>query len=478
MLPYTAKFYANGTIFDSVGESNAHYTSVYRDGDVVYYQQANSSEVQSYNINNEQIENLIAVVKSDAIPTKSIVAKQGVVYGFQGYTAKPFDDNSVLYITDNNTLVRERYDFTSTSILLSSQTYIRDFFVDEQSNYYVIHNRQTLTKFTKERNMVYSIKSLASNSAFANVVDLSANPELIAVDKVREHSNVGLREYPVVLGKINTGQMFLAKINDTTGAFSNVTLLPISGEFYPHSDQRHVNYNLTNYSWLNRKHGNSKQQLTFKLTLKNIYNNRDVISLDMPVDVSKYTSGYHHFVFRLDTIRGKVSLFVDGREHTTKNIPPTNYTFQDVTQDSMCVGTTYFYNNIPLFAKLKQPNFYTTDNCRIKQFRVYDKAITNDEIRLLTYNNTKLNDLVLSLPCGQRNELDQIERIFSFNVPGNRSNYINVIVKNSNINNAQLQDKVREVMTERLKKVLPVATKINSITFRDTRQTFNQRLSA
>jgi hypothetical protein len=475
MLPYTAKFYANGTIFDSVGQSNEHYIATYRENDTVYYLRS-AAQVDGYNIYNEQISTQVATTRSGESNVKSLVVKQGVAHAFQGYTAKPFDDTSVMYITDDNTLVKDTYDFTSKTTLLSSHSYIRDFFIDEQQNYYVIHNKSSLTKFNKDRIVDYTMKISASASYFVNVVPLTADPELMTVDKVREYTNTGLKQYPIVLGRINTGQMFLARVDDNTSLLSNVTMLPLSGTFYPHNDTRHVNYNLTNYTHLHQKYKNRSLELLFKLTLKNIYNNQDVIQVEIPVDTTVFTTGSHHFVFRLNTTMGKVSLFVDGREHKTINIPPVNYTFQDITQESMCVGATYFYNNIPLFVKLRQPNYYMINNCNIKQFRIYDKAITDDEIRLLTYNNTKMGDLMLSLPCGQRNEIDQIERIFSFNVPGNRSNYINVIVKDTNINNAQLQQRVSEVLTEKLKKVLPVATKINSIKFKSTKQTFNNRI--
>lgn len=475
MLPYTAKFYANGTIYDSVGDTTEQYVAIQRDGDTIYYLRENN-QVDTYNIHNEDTSSLFAKTKQNVV-AKSIVINNGDVYGFQGYGAKQFDVNSVLYMT-SNTIVQEKYDFTTTKILLSSNSGVRDFFIDGQQNYYVLHGSQSLTKLTKDRVVVYTLKISASADAFANVVSLTSYPEFLSVDMVREYTNTGLKQYPIVLGRINTSQMFLARVDDVAGNISNVTMIPASGTWYAHDDSRHINYNLTNYSQIERKYRDRQHELLFKMTLKNIYNNRDVQQIEIPVDTSVFTTGSHHFVFRLNTTQGKISLFVDGREYKTINIPKTNYTFQDITQDSMCVGTTYFYNNIPLFSKLKQSNYYMLNNCKIKQFKIYDKAIKDDEIRLLMYNNIKLNDLIISLPCGQRNEIDQIERIFSFNVPGNRSNYVNVVVKNSDVNNPQLQQKVREVLTEKLKKVLPVATKINNIEFKNTQLVFNQRVSS
>ena len=88
-----------------------------------------------------------------------------------------------------------------------------------------------------------------------------------------------------------------------------------------------------------------------------------------------------------------------------------------------------------------------------------------------------MGDLMVSLPCGQRNEIEQIERIFSFNVPGSKSNSINVVIKNSDVNSEDIRNQIRDVVVERLKKVLPATTKINQITFKNSKPTFNNRIT-
>lgn len=472
MLPYTAKFYSNGTIFDSVGSIYQTYKSTCILDNTLYYLR-NDQTVDSFNIHSEEQTNSLPLVSDYALPVNSIVKYNDNVYGFRGYNAKHFNDYSALYIENENLLVQENYDFTTRKVLLSSQTQIRDFFIDDDQNYYVIHNQTSISKFTKERRLLYTI----SANQLSSVFDLETSPEFLAIDYVREYSSSGQREYPIVLGRLNTSQLFLCKLDDVNVEFNTVTTLSLSGTYYPHSDSRHVTYNLTNYNYLKNKYKDTSNKLTFKLTLKNVYNNRDVQVVELPVDISAYTVGYHHFAFRLDTIPGHITLFVDGRIHSKAVIPNADYTFQDITKDSICVGATYFYNNIPLFVKLNQPNFYMIDNCRIKQFKVYDKAVTDDDIRLLTYNNTKMSDLIASFPSGQRNEIDQIERMFSFNVPGSMSNNINVIIKDSNINNPTIQNQVKTIVREKLLKVLPVATNIKNISFKDTRLTFNQRAS-
>ena len=77
-----------------------------------------------------------------------------------------------------------------------------------------------------------------------------------------------------------------------------------------------------------------------------------------------------------------------------------------------------------------------------------------------------MQDAVLSLPSDQRNELDQIERVFKLNVPANKSNNINILIKNSQINDTNIQDQLKVIIRDRLQQILPANVNINEITFK------------
>ena len=269
---------------------------------------------------------------------------------------------------------------------------------------------------------------------------------------------------------------FFGKIDEKTQSLSSITILPITRSYFEFGDVRKYNTKLTNYSFLRRtyKKPNPHSTLLFKTKLINIYNNRDIQVIEIPYDVSKFSSGYHHLAFRIDAVKGFLCLFVDGVEVSRVSIPAAQYIFQDITHESLGVGATYFYNNVPLFKQLKQNNFYFIDNCKIKQFKIYDKALSDNEIRFHTYNGISVDDLVVSFPCDQRAGLDQIERQFTLNVSGHKSNSVNIIIKNSTITNPTLQTYIKDAVIEKLKKVLPATTKIADITFQTTDYTLNR----
>jgi hypothetical protein len=97
---------------------------------------------------------------------------------------------------------------------------------------------------------------------------------------------------------------------------------------------------------------------------------------------------------------------------------------------------------------------------------LYNKSLTNNEIDFLVYNGINMENLIVSLPCDQRNELEGIERQFKLDTTGNKSNKINLIIKNSQITNMTLQNELKSIISEKLKKVLPITTTINNIQFR------------
>ena len=462
MIPYTAKFLSNGAITDSIGDKKEQYISVYNNVDDIFYLKDTSGRVERLNVKTEQISSFNALMPVVSTEVYSIVEKNGSVYAFAGYNAEIFDENSVLYMT-NTQLVVESFDRTTKATVLSSYTGIRDYLITDDLSYFVIHNYNTITKFTKERNFIYSFK--------ITDIGITENDtlELLSIDFIREYSDVGLRSYPIVMGKSLSGTFF-GKIDEQTKTLTDIKLLPFSKTYYPLGDVRRDNLKLTNYTYLRRtyKKPNPNNTFIFKTKLINVYNNRDVRVVEIPFDVSQFVSGYHHIALRVDAVGGFICVFIDGKEIERQPIPPGQYIFQNVTYESLGVGATYFYNNVPLFKQLKQNNFYFIDNCKIKQFKIYDKALTDNEIRFHTYMGSPVQDLIVNFPCDQRNDLDQIDRQFTLNVSGHKSNNVNIIIKNSNITNPTLQTYVKDAVVEKLKKVLPATTKIADITFQNT----------
>lgn len=476
MIPLITKFNSNAVLYDSLGESNKSYISMYSDKDSIYFLTDTSGTTVKYDI----ITEIFSSIKINLPPssvngyiTNSIIKYNDEIYGFAGFAVKPFINDSVLYILDNTKLVQESYDRKINIIHLSSSTQIRDFILDDDMNYYVVHNGNRISKFSKDRVLQYTTTITPANSVFSPLLILPDNQiDILKIDIVREYTNNGLSSYPIILGRvqnelqtIRTGELFLARFDESIKDVTYVGLVGLTGQYIPYGDIKKINYNLTNYDYLKNSYKNTNN-LTFKAILKNAYNNKDRLIVEIPIDTTLFKNESHHFTFRLDGVQGTISVFCDGREIKTIDIQKGKYIFQELLNDNISIGNTYFYNDITLEHYLKQQNYYYINNSSIKQFRLYNKALNNNEIDFLVYKGLEMKDLIVSLPCDQRNELDGIERQFKLDTTGNKSNKVNIIIKNSQITNSALQDQLKSVIIEKLKKTLPITTTVNNIEFR------------
>lgn len=483
-IPTTIKYNANGAIYDSMGNNSTEYIASYSTETAIYFLTSTNGDVTKWDFYSEEETTMKAITGSDngaSYPVKSIVVENGNVYGFRGRSARKFKDNQVLYIENGNlnpkedsVLTYESFDFKirskepsyGTTISCGEQLYrsivsktkIHDFVVDADNNVILIHGSSTptITKYNSYFKPLYTIK-LESNQIGS----------LLAIDLVREYTPTGIKQYPIVLCKSNpTLELALFKVDEQNETITDFKLLGLNLKTACASNATLPKpiYNLTNYAYLKENHPSKKFSFKFKLT--NTQNNRDMLIVNIPVDISMYTTGAHHFVLRLDSKQGNISVFVDGRLYKNVTIPPGTYIFQDISQDGIAVGCTGFYDNVPLFKYLKQNNYYFVDNSYIKQFKLYNSALTDNEIRFLTYNGIQMQDVVLSLPSDQRNEIDQIERTFKLNVPANKSNNINILIKNSQISDPNIQEKLKVIISDRLQQILPANVNINEITFK------------
>jgi hypothetical protein len=474
MIPLITKFTSNTVLYDAIGNDSFYYKSLYHnDGAYIYFLINDSGTTVEYNTVTEETK-YIQVNKKPNTPVHSIIKYRDELYGFNGYQVTNFINETVLYIADNNKVIQESYDRLINICHLSSFSGIRDLIVDDNMNYYVIHNNNNISKFTKDRILVYTLSVIPyTNTVFNELSVLPTNKiDLLKLDFVREYTSNGLSSYPIVLGRIQnaefgyrSGEMFLGKIDEFNKKISYANFIGLTGEYIPFGNSNRLNYNLTNYEYLKNKYS-ELNTLTFKVVLQNVYNNRDKITVEIPISTKDFQSEIHHFAFRMDGIEGSISVFCDGNEIKTVKIPKGKYIFQDILNDSICVGKTYFYNNETLDEHLKQNNYYYINNSSIKQFKIYNKALTNSEIDFHIYKGIGMQDLIVSLPCDQRNELDGIERQFKLDTTGNKSNKINILIKNSQVTNPNLQNDLKSLIEEKLKKVLPITTTINNIEFR------------
>ena len=219
---------------------------------------------------------------------------------------------------------------------------------------------------------------------------------------------------------------------------------------------------ITNYNALRRIYNSNT--LDFRLTLKNSLDRRDTTTHIISYDSTTVDAGLHTFTFSFDSIQGNITLYVDGLLYANRTVPPGKYDLHDVFSGEIFIGTAGFVNDNDLSTYLKQPGYYYINNFNIENFFIYDRAARKTLLTALALRDRTIDELVLSLPHGQRNNKATIERFYKFG-NNNSSNSIDVVVNNFGVDDEEILSQIKLNILEDAADVLPAGVKINNVKF-------------
>jgi Concanavalin A-like lectin/glucanases superfamily len=178
--------------------------------------------------------------------------------------------------------------------------------------------------------------------------------------------------------------------------------------------------------------------------------------------LSALDPGYHNFALRFSSQYGTFHLIIDGTIVQESTFDPGKYVFSDLIQRPFFFGTAAYSNSIPIFSYLNDSSF----NCRnieLKNVYLYDQALNYFDILMHSRAHQKVNDVIIDLPSGKRNYLEEIERFFKFRTPGHKSSTFNIKLKNSGIPDAALRNTIEQRIYNLLNEITPAYTKIQNI---------------
>ena len=399
-------------------------------------------------------------------------------------------NNIIFYLKDGDTIAKWDQIQNSTAVAVTtafkSSTGIRDFNIDFDSNIWILTDDSTFYKYTLNREFIlsgttpnkdftnYKIGFTADfyNGQYTNQVLLIQSGQLVIKPNPylsTLYNVIDSEGDTFITGDTDTieanifqpvsGAALLFNILDTTGnVLSSTSVLSVTG----------VIFDPTNSAYLRKVVAEDTQSpnLNFKITMSNIFNDRDMTTVNMPFCLTALDPGYHHFATRVDTYGGTMSLFVDGQRIALSTFPPRKYQFRNFGRRPFIAGTSTFINSIPLFKYLKK-NESITSNLQVKDFYLFNKALMDADISIIAKEGMSIKDIHFNMPCGKRNYLEEIERYFKATTPGNKSTLFNIVIKNSGITNRSLQIAIEQRLLTKLRNLAPVYTKLNKIKWID-----------
>lgn len=397
--------------------------------------------------------------------SNSIYRYNNILYRIPGDRVKIDGVNTdIIYFIQNcHNLIR--YNFRENSLLTFAQTnntgpFITDFGIDTSQNVIVAYSNK-IAGFTTKRERLFNV-SLSSvgldNDIIANV-DFSRGFYLNETPKdnlrlLTINPETFRQTFVSINRKADNLLLQTTQTNLTASetTYNNLTKTPDVFERLP---QTNFNYLLQFLK---------PNSLKFDLTLINYLSSENTINRSIDFDLSNLDIGYHTFTYRFDSIQGNASLFVDGTLYKNITFSPGKYKIQNIFADDFFVGTTGFLNGIDLATYLQQPGAFYINDLYVKNLFLYDKAIKDDEVVALNLYRKPIENAVLSLPCGQKNNMEEIERFFKYS-NGSSSNTINIYLNNLNIKNQTFRNNIKNVILQEAKNTLPAGVSINDIKF-------------
>lgn len=404
--------------------------------------------------------------------TQSVYRYNNRLYRIPGDKVRVDGVNSdiIYFIYERRQLIR--YNFRENKLITFAETilpspdnpggpFITDYSIDTSQNIIVAYGNK-IAGFTNKRESIFNVslssvgleKNIIANVDFTRGYYLNRTPK----DNIRLLTIGPDNLQTIVTINKNTDNLLLQATQTTLSVDESVYKdfnNGIANNIYKRFPQTNFNYLLQ----LN-KPGN----LNFDLTLVNYLSSEDIINKSISVDLNSIDIGYHTFTYRFDSIQGNITLFIDGSLYKNLNVSPGKYKIQNIFADDFFVGTTGFLNGVDLATYLQQPGAFYIKDLYIKNFFLYNKAIQDDEVVALNLYRKPINDVVLSIPCGQRNNMEEIERYFKYS-GGGSSGTINIYLNNLNIQNQTFRNNIKNIILQEAKNTLPTGVSINDIKF-------------
>lgn len=382
----------------------------------------------------------------------SVIEYNDTIYKMPGGNNN-WENDSTLFYQVSNFIVKHDLDGAPEAFLKAD---IKDFLVAQDKIYIVKPTEYFVFNTSGVFELSASISTInIPTPATGTTVALSGG-EFVSIDWVNEYRNGVNYQYPILLAQGNDERLYLAK-----GTMPSLTAAALSGAYLAHNTP---GSKLTNYNVLNHLYDSSS--IDFKLTLRNYLDNEDILTKTISFNPTEFEPGFYNFTYRLDTVQGNSTLYINAELYENQTFAPGKYMIQDIFSDEFFIGSTGFQSNMDLSTYLKQPGYYYTKNLTVRNPYVYNRAIDTELVYALYLLEKRVDDIVLSLPAGQRTSKTEIQQFFKFN-RNNSSNLIDIVVKNLNITDPIVREQIKTSILAEAKDFAPVGVTINDVVFKD-----------
>ena len=386
--------------------------------------------------------------------TKSHPVSGSIIFG-SGSTVD--NDGSPWTIQNNKVYTYDRT--TSSNILaLSSKSIIESIACDRQNDIWVLHSYNKVTKLNNNRQHLFTVtlSSLSGGPNYNRYIDFLSE----------YNSTNGFETYCIMTNQSVSGAQFikmgLSGENLTyTSILTGKATLDTGITFFQTSMLSGWK-TTTGYDYIRKNKREDRPRIEARLGVSNIYNPSTTTTTYSSFTLLHVTSGlkpgWHHYALTLDAEKGIYNMYVNTILVDSTAVPQGRFSYSDIFDQPLTVGSAPFYTKLILAEHLRQPQHYLARGIGIKSVKLYERALNYYDIKLLYMINSNPSHIKWDIPTGQRNYLDTIDRTFRHKVPGRRSELFNINIRNTKITDGALRKDIETAILQKLGNYIPAHT--------------------
>tara|TARA_E500000318_G_scaffold110832_1_gene127384 strand:- start:8372 stop:12412 length:4041 start_codon:yes stop_codon:yes gene_type:complete len=141
----------------------------------------------------------------------------------------------------------------------------------------------------------------------------------------------------------------------------------------------------------------------------------------------------NYFNINLDLNAGKIQLYNNGVVIGEVSFNPNLIPIERIIYPELFINSQNI-RNTPIDNIVKDIS-YSSSGGTLKNLKVHNTSFDLSLINYLELQTKSIDPLYFRVPSGTRNSNEEIDTLFTYNIPGNTSNYIKVNIKDIDINN-------------------------------------------
>ncbi len=160
----------------------------------------------------------------------------------------------------------------------------------------------------------------------------------------------------------------------------------------------------------------------------------------------------NRFTFNFNLDGGIITIYKNGFKLIDLKFAPNKFLVDQLLSPDVLFNIPTI-DGTPLSEITKNGNYFSK-GATLDNLKIYSDFISDDFVNYLHLENKEIDELILDIPSGARNNLEELDNLYNYNIPGSKNNKLKIYIRNANISKAS-RDKVIKFINNKIKEAIP-----------------------